>query len=146
LHSERYLALLDELEQLVAAPRLTGEAGRKARKVLPKQLDRAYARANQRFRAGDIHPARKAAKRLRYGLEAAVPVLGKPADKTRKRAKDFTKLAGEYQDSVVLGPLLRMLGMRGQGFTFGLLHGRESSIARRVQNRLPRSWKKVKWG
>jgi CHAD domain-containing protein len=146
LRGERYLALLDQLEQLMAAPRLTSGASRKARKALPKQLDRAYRKADRRLRAGDIHPARKAAKRLRYGLEAAVPVLGKPADQTRKRAKDFTKLAGEYQDSVVARPLLRTLGMRGQGFTFGLLHGREATIARRVQDRLPRSWKKVKWG
>jgi CHAD domain-containing protein len=145
LRGKRYLHLLDRLEELATAPVLTKKAGRRARKELPKHLDQAYRKANRRFGAGEVHPARKAAKRLRYGLEVAVPVLGKPADKTRKRAKDFTKLAGEYQDSVVSRPLLRTLGMQAQGFTFGLLYGREETIAQRVRNRLPRSWKRVKW-
>jgi CHAD domain-containing protein len=141
LRGKRYLQLLDRLDQLVTDPRLSAKAGRKARKELPKHLDRAERKIGRRLRAGEIHRARKAAKRLRYSLEVAVPVLGKPADKARKHAKDFTKLGGEYQDSVVVRPLLRTLGMQAHlagenGFTFGLLHGREEAIAERVQREL----------
>jgi CHAD domain-containing protein len=151
LRGKRYLRLLDRLDQVVASPSLSGKAGRKARKELPRHLDRAYRKADQRVAAGEIHPARKAAKRLRYGLEAAVPVLGKRADQARKRAKDFTKVGGDYQDSVIAGPVLRTLGMQAHlagenGFTFGLLHGREDAKAERVAQQVPRTWKRVRWG
>jgi CHAD domain-containing protein len=151
LRGKRYFRLLDRLDQVVADPALTARAGRQARKELPKHLNRAYRKADQRVAAGDIHPGRKAAKRLRYGLEAAVPVLGKPADKARKQAKAFTKLSGDYQDSVVAGPVLRHLGMQAHlagenGFTFGLLHGTEDANAKHVAQRIPGAWQRVRWG
>ncbi|MBP2320994.1 CHAD domain-containing protein [Kibdelosporangium banguiense] len=144
LRSKRYLQLLDRLETLVTAPPTTKKANRRARKELPKHLSRAERKISRRFNAGEIHRARKAAKRVRYGLELAVPVLGKPADKARKRAKTFTKQGGEYQDSVVARPLLRALGMQAHaagenGFTFGLLHGREEAVAERAQ-------REMRWG
>ncbi len=72
---------------------------------------------------------RKAAKRLRYAAEVAVPAVGKPADRTRRRARKITKILGDHQDSVVVRPVLRELGMQAHlagenGFTFGLLHER----------------------
>jgi len=65
-----------------------------------------------------------------------VPVLASPPDKARKRVKEFTKLSGEYQDSVVVRPTLRELGMRAHlagenGFTFGLLHAGRTPWPRR---------------
>jgi CHAD domain-containing protein len=144
LRSKRYLQLLDRLDTLVTDPPLTKKASRRARKELPKHLSRAERKVGKRLKAGEIHRARKAAKRVRYGLELAVPVLGKPADKARKRAKTFTKLGGEYQDSVVVRPLLRTLGMQAHaagenGFTFGLLHAREAAIAERAE-------REMRWG
>jgi CHAD domain-containing protein len=144
LRSKRYLQLLDRLDTLVTDPPLTKKAGRRARKELPKHLSRAERKVGRRFKAGEIHRARKAAKRVRYGLELAGPVLGKPADEARKRAKRFTKLGGEYQDSVVVRPLLRTLGMQAHGagengFTFGLLHAREEAIAARAE-------REMRWG
>jgi CHAD domain-containing protein len=144
LRSKRYLQLLDRLETLVTEPPLTKKASKRARKELPKHLSRAERKVGRRFKAGEIHRARKAAKRVRYGLELAVPVLGKSADKARKRAKTFTKLGGEYQDSVVARPLLRTLGMQAHaagenGFTFGLLYAREEAIAERAK-------REMRWG
>jgi CHAD domain-containing protein len=87
---------------------------------------------------------------LRYGLEVAVPVLGKAADKARKRVKGFTTLCGDYQDSVVVRPTLRELGMQAHlagenGFTFGLLYGIEDANAAHVARKIPRRWRRVKW-
>ncbi|SMD14807.1 CYTH and CHAD domain-containing protein [Kibdelosporangium aridum] len=130
LRSKRYLQLLDQLDAWLAAPPLTKKASRKAAKELPKHTAKASDKVGTRLDAGEIHRARKAAKRLRYGLE----VQG--SDKARKRAKAFTKLAGEYQDSVVALPLLRTLGMQENGFTFGLLYGREEANAERVTREL----------
>jgi CHAD domain-containing protein len=150
LHGKRYFRLLERLDRLVAGPALTKKAGRRARKELPKHLNRAYRKTSRRVQAGEIHPARKAAKRLRYGLEVAVPVLGKPADKARKRVKDFTTLCGGYQDSVVVRPTLRELGMQAHlagenGFTSGLLYGVEDANAAHVARKIPRRWRRVKW-
>jgi CHAD domain-containing protein len=151
LRGKRYLRLLERLDQLVRDPQLTKKSKRRGSKELPKHLERAYRKTTRRVKTAEIHPARKAAKRLRYGLEAAVPVLGKPADKARKRTKEFTKLAGEYQDNVVTLPTLRDLGMQAQlagenAFTFGLLHGRSQAVADQVERRIPAAWKRVKWG
>ncbi|MET0132384.1 MAG: CYTH and CHAD domain-containing protein [Kibdelosporangium sp.] len=141
LRTKRYLALLDRLDALVDDPPLTENAARKGRKELPKHLDHAERKIGKRLRAGDVHRARKAAKRLRYALESAVPVLGEKADKARKRAKRLTKQGGEYQDAVVAQPLLRTLGMQAHaagenGFTFGLLYGREEANAERAHSRM----------
>ncbi|WP_037254493.1 CYTH and CHAD domain-containing protein [Kibdelosporangium aridum] len=127
LRDERYLRLLDKLDEWVTSPPFTEKASRKASKELPKHTSRAEDKVGTRLDAGEIHRARKAAKRLRYGLE----VHG--SDKARKHAKAFTKLAGEYQDSVVALPLLRTLGMEGNGFTFGLLYGQEQANAERIR-------------
>jgi len=151
LRGRRYLRLLDQLDKLVEHPRLGKKAGRPARKELPKHLNRAYRRTAQRVDAGEVHPARKAGKRLRYALEAAVPVLGKRADKARKRVKAFTKAGGDHQDSVVALPTLRELGTQAHlsgenAFTFGVLYGTERANAAHLEPRAKETWRRVKWG
>ncbi|MBO0829559.1 MAG: CYTH and CHAD domain-containing protein, partial [Streptosporangiales bacterium] len=88
LVSRRYLRLLDSLERVVADPPLTDRAHRPAAKELPRHVRRAYRKVARRVAAvddttdqpardGALHSARKAAKRLRYGCEVAVPVVGR---------------------------------------------------------------------
>jgi len=94
------------------------------------------------------HRMRKAAKRLRYAVDVVRPVVGKPARRTGKRAKALTRVLGEFQDSVVARPILRDLGMRAKlagenGFTFGLLYGREQHSADRAERELDRVWRRV---
>ncbi|MET0235925.1 MAG: CYTH and CHAD domain-containing protein [Kibdelosporangium sp.] len=144
LRSKRYLQLLDRLETLVASPPLSKKAARAAGKELSKHVSRAGRKVGKRFKAGEIHGARKAAKRVRYALEVAVPVLGEHADEARKQAKAFTKRGGDYQDSVIARPLLRTLGMQAHaagenGFTFGLLYAREEALAERAK-------REMRWG
>lgn len=159
LRSRRYRELLDALEELIERPPLTRRAARPARKELPKQVWRAYRTVARRLdRVGTrpsgaahdtaLHRTRKAAKRLRYAIEVAEPVLGGKARRTRKRAKAFTSVLGRFQDSVVALPALRRLGAASHaggenGFTFGLLYAREQRAAEHAESELAARWKRL---
>jgi len=152
LRDKRYRRLLDELDRLLSDPPLTERAGRPARKELAKHVRRAYRKTDRRVRAAttdaELHRARKAAKRYRYALEVAEPVVGKKAKKARKRAKEFTRLLGEHQDGVVARPVLREQGMRSHlagenGFTFGVLYEQERARCDEVERKYLSRWRRV---
>jgi CHAD domain-containing protein len=156
LDSDRYLALLGTLDALLDDPPFTAAAGRPARRELPthvrrslRRVSRAYAAVHQHppgaERDAAIHETRKAAKRLRYALEAAAAVLGKKAQRAVAAVKAVQSLLGEHQDSVVARPVLRDLGAgahdgAGSGFTFGWLHRDELARAERVETELDAAW------
>ncbi|MFJ3924049.1 CHAD domain-containing protein [Streptomyces sp. NPDC090022] len=156
LDSERYVALLDRLDALLADPPLLPAAGDPATTVLPKAVLRDYGRLADRVdhaRALDpghdrdlaLHDARKAAKRARYAVEAAVPALGKPAKKLAKAMKSVQTLLGDHQDSVVAREALLGLARQAHGagepsFTWGLLLGREEALADQRERELPQVW------
>ncbi|MBB5957634.1 CHAD domain-containing protein [Saccharothrix tamanrassetensis] len=150
MDSRRYFDLLNAVDALIADPPLTPLAHGKAKKVLPKLVDKTYRRlAKSAENAHDdesLHESRKAAKRLRYAVEAVEPLYGKSATKYRKRLKDLQTLLGDHQDSVVARPVLRELGGQahrdgGNGFTFGLLYGMELGKAARVEEHFPAVWR-----
>jgi CHAD domain-containing protein len=78
-----------------------------------------------------FHRARKASKRHRYAVEAALPTWGSKADKIILQRKHLQDLLGNHQDSIVSAAFLRDLGGRlgirsGQnGFSYGVLYARE---------------------
>ncbi|HEY7593694.1 MAG TPA: CYTH and CHAD domain-containing protein [Actinophytocola sp.] len=153
LRTKRYSALLDQLERLVTSPPLSGRAGRKASKELPGHVRRAYRRTARKAAALDgsderLHDVRKAAKRVRYAAEVAVPAVGKQADKTRKHARRVTKVLGDQHDSVVVRPLVRELAgqahLAGEnGFTFGLLHEQERVRGEAAEAEFAGAWRKL---
>ena len=105
---------------------------KKARKKADKRLTKAVATCGTDEASDDLfHGARKASKRHRYAVEAAVPVWGSKADKIISRRKDLQDLLGNHQDSIVSAAFLRDLGARrgirsGQnGFSYGFLYARE---------------------
>lgn len=146
LDSERYAALLMSVEQWRTAPPLTDRAARsatKAEKLLRKAentLDRRLA--DVLVGESDLHPARKAAKRLRYAAELSEPVLGKVARKTVTRNEALQTLLGEHQDSTVSAEFLRrtatVAGTRDghHGYTYGLLVAHEQHRATRVRDQV----------
>ncbi|MCD2185787.1 CYTH and CHAD domain-containing protein [Actinomycetospora soli] len=160
LDSERYVALLEELDALLADPPLTTRAARSARRELPREVDRAhrkvvsamavadrYPRGRERDEA--LHETRKKAKRLRYATELAQPVLGKPARRLKRRMKAVQELLGVHQDAAVTCATL--LELAGEGdrrevahdFTLGVLHASEVARAHEAEDRLPGVWAKV---
>jgi CHAD domain-containing protein len=93
-----------------------------------------------------IHRVRKDAKRLRYATEVARPAVpGKQVARFAKGLKGMQKALGEHQDSVVARTVLRELGAQAHaggdnGFTFGLLYGRDQAAATLVEAQLPGLW------
>ncbi|HKR48696.1 MAG TPA: CHAD domain-containing protein, partial [Pseudonocardiaceae bacterium] len=158
LDDPRYFALLDGIDALLADPPLTSRGRRPAPRELPRLIRRVDAKVIRRMRCADrqrlgpnrevaLHEVRKAAKRLRYGTEVALPVLGKPARRFRKRVKAVQQLLGEHHDAVVARPVLREIAMQAHldgenGYTFGLLHGRQSTEIHEAEHALPAAWRR----
>ncbi|MFE0175078.1 CHAD domain-containing protein [Streptomyces sp. NPDC059002] len=156
LDGKRYLALLDTVDALLAAPPLRPAASAPALDALPKALLKDYARLAARVeRALDLpsgeerdlamHDARKAAKRARYAGEAATPALGRPAERFARRMKAVQTVLGDHQDSVVARETLRALAVQAHlagesAFTWGLLYGQEEAAAADRERELPQVW------
>ena len=148
LDSPRYAELLDALDALAAAPPFDERAARTAHDEIPRLLARDLRRVERRAEAAAqvddpgrrneaLHETRKAAKRLRYAAESAVPAFGRRAEKLAKRAKRVQDVLGEHQDTVVARSTLREIGAKAyleheNGFTFGLLHAREAARAEKL--------------
>jgi CHAD domain-containing protein len=153
LGGPRYFAALDRLEAFVAAPPLV-DAGREcAADRLPELLEKDLRRVRKRHKAARkaptpqareaaMHEVRKAAKRLRYAGESAIPVFDDRAKELAKAGKAVTSLLGDVQDTVVARQILRDLGVRAHlagenGFTFGRLHALEQAHAADLLRRYP---------
>ncbi|HEY0719230.1 MAG TPA: CYTH and CHAD domain-containing protein, partial [Streptosporangiaceae bacterium] len=159
LDSERYFALLDELDQLVASPPLGPDAGKPAKEALRTAVARAYKRTDQRMQAAGrarpgepanvaLHAARRAAKRARYAAEAVTPVYGKQARQFGKQMKNVQSSLGAHQDAVIARNTLREIGVRTHlegenAFTFGLLHELNSTAVRDSERRGWHDWKRA---
>lgn len=159
LDGERYLALLECLDTLLAAPPLLPDASRAPERALPRAVLKEYARLAARVgralelppghdRDLALHDARKAAKRARYAAEAARPALGKPAKRFAKQMKAVQTLLGDHQDSVVARDALRTLAAQAHAagesaFTWGLLYGREEAAAAAGERELPGVWERA---
>ncbi len=147
MHSETYADLVDQLRSWQQRPPWSGVADRsagrlrKAVKRADRRLTKRLGRVGEAIAADDpaaeelIHSARKAAKRHRYAVEAAAPVLGSGAEKVRAARKDLQDQLGDYQDSRLATVLLRDLGgIPGRnGFTFGLLYAQEAEHRRHLR-------------
>ncbi|EME64195.1 hypothetical protein G352_13595 [Rhodococcus ruber BKS 20-38] len=147
LDSDRYRTLLAALARWRIEPPLTEDADRP--RVIEKAARRAERKADTRARAAAagedelaLHRARKAAKRARYAVELATPLLGRNRAKRKiARYTDIQTVLGDHQDSAVATDLLREFGARAgttpgeNGFTFGLLYGLELRAADRARRR-----------
>ncbi len=159
LDSERYFALLDDIDGLLAGPPLTTEAARTAADVLPAAARRGHRRMNRRMRRAwrtapgqsrneALHQARKAARRARFAAEAMAPAIGGRAARFAKRMKQVQSVLGEHQDCVIAGVAARDLGMGAHlagenAFSYGLLCERDACEGERLQAEARRIWKKA---
>jgi len=157
LNSARYFAVLDRLDQLIAAPPVTDLAGRPAREVLPAAVRPAYKKTSRRMiramrepkgERGDValHQARKAAKQARYAGEAVESACGNAASRFARRMKKLQSVLGEHQDAVIARRVARELGMSAHlagenAFTYGVLYDRDDQETGRLRRRAGRSWR-----
>lgn len=158
LESIRYAELRGGLHTLLTLPPVTRKATRRADKELPRHVRRAAVRLDRTMDDAltaapaevevRLHTARKRAKRLRYATEVARPVIGKKARRYAGRTKRLTKVLGEHQDTVAMRAVLRELATEAQlagenGFTFGVLHGRQLAGAESIRAEVPKTWRKA---
>jgi CHAD domain-containing protein len=157
LDSERYFRLLNDLDWLLASPPLTDRATRSAEKTIPRLVDGEWRRLREAARAASkrtaaelrdpaLHEVRKAAKRLRYAAEVAVPVRRKTALRLVDAAQELQTILGEHQDSVVARDALLRVSTQAylhgeNGFSYGRLHALEERNARESDARFQLAWK-----
>ncbi|TCC58142.1 CYTH and CHAD domain-containing protein [Kribbella pittospori] len=159
LESERYFQLLDTLDELIAKPPLVGDDRKAAKQIgdllhhdwkrMRKAVGRAQDAESSAEQDHELHEVRKAAKRLRYAAESAVPVLGDEASDLAARAEEVQEILGEHQDSVVSRELLRQLAIQvhldgGNAFTFGRLHAAEELRGTRSRDTFLTLWPTLK--
>ena len=143
MDSERYRKLVALVHAWRSDPPFTPAADvpaakvkgyvKKAEKKVTKRLAAAVAarEAGEDGGADELfHSARKAGKRHRYAVEAAMPLWGAKAEKVVAARKDLQDVLGAHQDRAVSAAFLRDLGARigvrcgVNGFTYGLLYAR----------------------
>jgi CHAD domain-containing protein len=151
LDSERYLALLTDLDALVTEVS-TRTSGRISADALRRRARKALRRAERKLTAAAVTPAslpddgsplpgqptrderlhesRKAYKRARYAVELIEPLAGKPARKLADRLTEMQDELGAHQDAIVTGELLRQYALKAyadgeNAFSYGLLHARQ---------------------
>ena len=150
MNGDRFRRLIGEVHRWRSDPPFTDAADVPAGKVksyvkkADKKVDKRLKAASEAFGVDDalahemLHGARKAGKRARYAVEAALPLWGSKAEKVISERKDLQDVLGAHQDSIVAASLLRELGATlgnrsGQnGFTYGLLYARELDRQARV--------------
>ncbi|WP_407341342.1 CHAD domain-containing protein [Pengzhenrongella phosphoraccumulans] len=159
LDSGRYFQLLDALDELVMAPQLTKAAAKPADRVLPALVRRDWVRLVAAYDAASsalpgarrdalLGEAAKACTRVRCAADVAAPVVGGPAVKLARAAKELQTLLAHREDLVMLGAVLRGVAVDAaqageNSFTYGRLHALAQARAASVDERLPAAWDKV---
>jgi CHAD domain-containing protein len=150
MNGERYARLVERLASASREPRLTREADRPARTVLPmvkkrwSSLRRRVRRSGQPPTDAELHRIRISAKRCRYAAEVVEPIVGKPARAFARAAAELQTELGEHNDSVVARRWLHgwAAGRSGLGaFSAGMLAAGESVRLRDVRRRWRKTWK-----
>jgi CHAD domain-containing protein len=137
LESDRYLALLDDVDALVEeGPDDAGALGR-ARKALRK-ADRLLDEAVADGVDGELHEARKQYKQARYAVEVFAPKAGKPGKRLVKALTELQDVLGAHQDSVVAREVLAEAAREGaDAFPYGILHERQARVGEVTLEELP---------
>jgi CHAD domain-containing protein len=102
LSEDRYLALLDRLEDLdpKLAPDADATLGELWRDEF-RRTRRAFKKLDSESSDKELHAARIKVKRARYAAELAEKELGRRGERFVEAAKDLQDVLGEHQDAVV---------------------------------------------
>lgn len=136
----RYLRLLEDLGSFAGRSPFA-EADEAA---VPSLVRKEWRRLRRRATAAEahasdpaateaaLHETRKTAKRARYAVEAALPLLGDAAGRTASLAEQVQDALGAHRDTLLTRALLRELGVQAHldgdnAFTFGRLHALEQA-------------------
>ena len=159
LRSVRYADLLERLVEAARQPRLTEEAGRPNRDVLPalaaaarRKLEKAGRGVGEDSPDEQLHRVRVLAKRARYAAEAVAPSLGRNSrrrwQRFARRAAGLQDVLGELQDSVVAAETIETFAQerRHKGplnLASGRMLEREGQRNRRARKEFTRAWRRL---
>jgi CHAD domain-containing protein len=111
------------------------------------RLAKAVARLGKHPDDVDVHKLRIRLKRARYAAELALPD-GETGRRVAEDAKALQTLLGEHQDAVVAEERLRATALgsaeTAAAFVAGRLAERQTYRRRRVAERLPDAWKRLR--
>jgi CHAD domain-containing protein len=157
--TDRYVALLDMMVGVAAAPRLAASrASLPARELLPRLVAKPWRQlahgADGVTGAADLDPAapddewhevRIRAKRARYAAESVAGLLGGPAAELARAVGAVQNLLGEHQDAVVAADTWLAIAQSDPddhtlAVTAGRLVERERASVRRVRAAFPDAW------
>jgi CHAD domain-containing protein len=160
LSSDRYYAMLDALDALVASPHVGPDADRRASTIVSAVVGRCYRKTRRRMRAAvleppgpareaALHDARKAAKRARYAAEAAIPTGGRNAQRLAGQMRNVQSVLGDHHDTVVGRQVSRRLGIAAQlagesAFTYGMFYERDACSGARLDTQARKVWQRAK--
>jgi CHAD domain-containing protein len=149
LDSQRYVALLEELDRAATAPRVRAAGGSLeeiARREF-RSLRKTMGALGKRPSNDALHRARIRAKRARYAAELAEPAVGKRAKRFVSAAKTFQDVVGEHQDAVVAEDRIRAAARNAGSASAALAAGRlvqlERDRRRASRAAVPGAWKKL---
>lgn len=159
LDSERYTAVLRDLNSFAADPPWVSDLEGSVDEVQRRRVWRDWKRLRRRVEAasdassGDarqtaLHEVRKAAKRLRYSTETLAPVHGDDAKRLARGAKRIQTELGEVQDSAVSqAVLLTSVETLAPGshtaFVLGGLHAQDRLLSASAEARYTQAWAKL---
>jgi CHAD domain-containing protein len=168
LQSERYLDLLDRLDDSTSSPRFyvslaSGEgAGHglgpltPARTALPqllrphwKNLRKRVAKAASPPSDTELHRIRIGSKQLRYGAELAEPILGADAGRTARRAENIQTILGDHHDAVTAVDWLEHIpsdDTTTASFAAGALAAQALRQEAKARRHWEKAWKTLKKG
>jgi len=156
LDSDRYIALLNDLDQALRGPLPAGKARQPAADVWPTAVRRTSRRVRRLARragrapAGHaretaMHETRKAAKDARYTAEAASLAGRKKDRRVVRRMQKIQSTLGDHHDAVVARDAARDIGVRAHlagenAFSFGVLYQRCQRHALVLAERARADW------
>jgi CHAD domain-containing protein len=156
LNDPRYLDLLDTLADLVADPPLTEQAAEPAVPVVQAVLARTVKRLSGAVELAQgtdhpeaLHDVRKAAKRLRYTADVAVPVLGEPVRELVSVLKGVQDVLGNRQDTFLTREVCTRLGLQAfaageNAWTYGRLHALEEARSAETEREFWARWPQLR--
>jgi CHAD domain-containing protein len=149
LQSARYLALLDQLDEMVRRTPLS-ESTVDLRRLVAKEfkkLKRAVDALDAPPGARALHAVRIRGKRARYAAELAEAMIGRRATRFLRAAKAFQDVLGEYQDAVVIEERLSRLVAAAAGprasFAVGRLAERQRARRAAALARFRPAWRRL---
>ncbi|MDT7043184.1 CYTH and CHAD domain-containing protein [Candidatus Nitronereus thalassa] len=151
LRSDRYLKLLNYLEEAVHHPMPSTTEGVTLKEIARKEFNKLRRMVRQlKSNPSDqeLHRVRIRTKRARYAAELAQRTMEKAVSRYIKQSKRLQGVLGDHQDAIIAEKQLRELlpGIRSykSAFVMGQVVARLHSRRQQARAAFPQEWEKLK--